>query len=518
MANKIYRLILILLCAGVIAFFWYIKDVRRTDVRRTKLASISAIGEGEVSPAALNLQESFVKVANMLKPAVVNISTVQMLDYPQHEFFFGDPLEEFFKDFGDFFGRPYGERREQKQPGKKKYRSEGGGSGVIIHTDGYILTNEHVIRGADEIKVTVNLDDKDVIYKGRVVGKDARTDMAIVKITTAKKLPSAPLGDSDKLRVGEWVIAIGSPFGLQQTVTSGIVSAIRQSIAVEGREYRDFIQTDAAINRGNSGGPLCNIRGEVIGINTAIYAPTGVFSGIGFAIPINRAKEILDDLIHKGKVVRGWLGIEIKQIDEAIQKQFSLKEKSGALINNVLPGSPAEKSGLKRGDVIIKFNLQRINTPAELQSAVSKTGPKKKVPVKIIREGKEQVIQLVTGEMPDEPVASGEAPDDEKTPQGKTSAWKGITVSGLTEGHSRKYGIPAGEEGVVVVEVDQTQPAYEMGIIEGDLIKSINRVKTKDIESFDAATKRVNIADGVVFDVLRQGRPLYLSYTATSGE
>ncbi|MEW6041844.1 MAG: trypsin-like peptidase domain-containing protein, partial [Elusimicrobiota bacterium] len=358
----------------------------------------STLDESRLAPA-VELQEIFVGVVEKVKPSVVNISTVQTIEAPQYEFFFGDPFEEFFERF---FQQP-NERPPQRKKRTFKYRTESGGSGFIIDSSGYIITNEHVIKDADEINVTVNTDGKEKVYKGKVVGKDERTDIAVVKINThGIKLQPLNLGDSDKIKVGEWVLAIGSPFGLEQTVTNGIVSAIRQSVQVEGRVYRNFIQTDAAINRGNSGGPLCNIKGEVIGINTAIFAPTGVFAGIGFAIPVNRAKEILDELIHKGKVVRGWLGVEIKPMDDVLRRQFSVPGDFGVLINRVLSGSPAEKAGIERGDVIIEFDGKKVSSPVELQDIVSKTGPQKKVLTKIIRKAKELTLELVTGEMPKE--------------------------------------------------------------------------------------------------------------------
>ena len=509
MRIRLSQLIVLILCFFVIIFFWYIKDTKKLVLTSSKLASISALKDSEISQEAINLQEAFVKVAERIKPAVVNISTVLTVEYPQYEFFFGDPFEDFFKDFEEFFGRPYQRRETPKR--KYQYRREiGGGSGVIIDPDGYILTNEHVIHDADEIKVTVNIDGKDKTYKGKVVGKDVRTDIAVIKIEPSGKLPSAPLGDSDRIKVGEWVIAIGSPFGLEQTVTSGIISALRQSVQVEGRVYKDFIQTDAAINRGNSGGPLCNIRGEVIGINTAIYAPTGVFSGIGFAIPINRAKEILDDLIHKGKVVRGWLGVEIRPVDTAIKNQFGLKDEKGVLINNVLKGSPAEKAGLKRGDIIIEFDGKKVSSVTELQEIVAKTSPKKKVNIKIIRDGKQEIIELITGEMPEQILS--EKMEKPETAEQETAEWLGMKVSALNDKLAQRYGIDESESGVVVVDVDPASKASEIGIIPGDLIKSINRTQTPDLESFKKVSKKVKLSEGVVFDIIRQGRPVYISY------
>jgi len=504
--GNISNIVIFLLIIVGLIFFWNIKD-KKIVLYNSKLASVKSIKSNEISPDVLNLQNAFIKVAETLKPAVVNISSIQTIEAPAQEFYFGDPFD-FFKDFEEFFGYPY---QRKQQPKKRYYKSQGGGSGVIISEDGYILTNEHVIHNANEIKVTVNITGEEKTYSGKVVGKDTRTDLAIVKIN-AKGLPVAPLGDSDQIHVGEWVIAIGSPFGLEQTVTSGIISAVRQSLVVEGRTYKDFIQTDAAINRGNSGGPLCNIKGEVIGINTAIYAPTGVFSGIGFAIPINRAKEILDDLIHKGKVVRGWLGIEIKSIDDAIKKQFNLPDKEGALINNVLENTPASKYGLKRGDVIREFDNKKIKSPQELQSIVAKTDPKKKVNIKIIRDGKEQVITLVTGEMPTEEEVSkiGKVKEDTE----ETYSWLDMKVSNLNNDLKTKYQIPSDENGVVIVEIEQDGKAQEIGLLEGDLIKSINRDKTPNISAFKSVTKKVKLADGVVFDIIRQGNPIYISYSS----
>ena len=312
----------------------------------------------QVSEEAVNLQNSFANVAEHVKPAVVNVSTLQILriEQPFYEFYFGDPFEDFFDEF--FQRSP---RDKRAKPRKRYYQKklEGTGTGVIIDPKGYILTNYHVIANAEDIRVRLS-GEKDKEFEAKIVGEDPRTDLAVLKIKSNKKFPSAVLGDSDVIRVGDWVLAIGSPFGLEQTVTVGVISAKRQSVPIEGRSYRDLIQTDAAINRGNSGGPLVNIKGEIIGINTAIYAPTGVFAGVGFAIPINDAKEIIDDLIEKGRVIRGWLGVEIKEVDEIIAKQFGLREIQGALVNKVIENSAAEKGGIERGDIIVKFAGQKV--------------------------------------------------------------------------------------------------------------------------------------------------------------
>ena len=476
----------------------------------------------EAEPEAIGLQESFVKIASEVKPAVVNISAVFEENYsaPQYEFFFGSPFEDFFDEF--FGGQsPQGRRQPRTRQFQRRY--EGMGSGVIIDPDGYVLTNEHVVQNAKQIKVTTSDDKK---YEGKVVGKDARTDIAVIKIK-GSKFPYVKLGDSEKIRVGEWAMAIGSPFGLEETVTVGIISAVRQSLPIEGRAYKDLIQTDAAINRGNSGGPLCNIRGEVIGINTAIYAPTGVFSGIGFAIPINSAREILSDLIQKGRVVRGWLGVDIRPVDAAITHQFGLDNTKGALINNVMENSPAAKAGLERGDILIAYNGTPIDDVRTLQTMVSQTQPKSRIPVKVIREGKTISKEITTGEMPQEE-ASGEQKmeqrgqgrsdqgrsDGQQAPAKKDFAeWQGAQVVTLDPSLARRLEVSSGEKGCIVADVQEGSVMVEVGLIPGDVIRYVNKVPTPTTKEFRAVTKNIDVAHGFVLDVNRQGRLLYLSYT-----
>jgi Do/DeqQ family serine protease len=467
-------------------------------------------GEGGVSVprGVIELQEAFENVAQAVKPSVVNISAVQIvkMEAPYYEFYFGDPFEDFFDEF---FGRP---KKQTPVPKKKQFeqRAEATGSGVIIDPEGYILTNYHVIAGAEEIKVTLP-DDKGKVYDGKVIGKDSRTDLAIIKIKAKEKFPAVKLGDSDKIKIGEWAIAIGSPFGLQQTVTVGVISAIRQSLYIEGKEYKEMIQTDASINRGNSGGPLVNIRGEVIGINTAIYAPTGVFAGVGFAIPINSAKEILSELIEKGKVVRGWLGIEIREVDEVIAKQFNLPEKEGVLVNRVMEGSAAEKGGIERGDVIIKFGDYKVKGTKDLQEVVAGTKPGKKVKVVVIRDKKEVPLTIELGEMPEPGEEEAKVEKEEKEEGGEFEEWLGMKVETLTPALAGEYGIED-KQGVVVVEVGVRSKAQEIGLAEGDLIKSINRQATPNTGEFKKVIKGINLSRGVIFDIVRRGRPLYITY------
>jgi serine protease Do len=317
------------------------------------------------------------------------------------------------------------------------------------------------------------------------------------------------------MKVGNWVLAVGSPFGLEQTVTAGIVSAIRQSVHIENRTYKELIQTDAAINQGNSGGPLVNIEGKVIGINTAIYAPMGGFVGVGFAIPINRAKEILDDLIHKGKVIRGWLGVEIRPVDEAIAKHFGLKKKEGALVNKVFANTPAEKGGLKRGDVILEFDGKKVKDSLSLQDIVGRTSPNKKVKVKIVRNMKEKKLQIVTEEMPD---ASGEEEvidSEESSPveEEVSKAWLGMKVKTLTPLLIRRLGLSNDEKGVVIVEIEPGSIADEAGLLQGDCMRSINRIPVPNIKVFNQVIKKAKLSKGIVIDINRRGKLIYLSIT-----
>jgi serine protease Do len=475
----------------------------------------------EVHPEVLNLQASFSRVAEMVKPSVVSIATTQIQEVSGGpEFYFGDPFEEFFQFFG---APPEGGRmpRSQRQPmrPRRQFKAEGVGSGVIIAADGLVLTNDHVVRDADQIKVTVyEKSGQKKEYTGRVVGKDARTDLAVVRINAGHKLPFAALGDSEKVQVGDWAIAIGSPFNLAQTVTVGVISASNQSLVIEGREYRNLIQTDAAINRGNSGGPLINIKGEVVGINTAIYAPTGVFAGIGFAVPVNQVKAILEDLVHKGHVVRGWLGVELaREITPAMVKAFGLADAKGALVNDVLKNSPAEKAGLKRGDVLLSFNGKPVESSDNLQNMVSQTPPKKPVVVEIMRERKKQNLNLVLGERP-ESADTGEkesaaGPSDKKEPKTDQKEWLGAKVVDFRGDLAEMYQQPRDVEGVLVADIKPGSDADQLGLAVGDVIRSVNQTPTPDLGAFRKAADKVSLSQGVVLDIVRQGRPIYLSFT-----
>ena len=495
--TKIWVRILLVAAIAVIVFS-YRSALRNIICARPKTEAPARIAPPE---SLLNLQNTFQEIAQHVKPAVVSITSVHMVEVP-YQFYFGDPFGDFFEEF---FGGTPGRQRSQRP----HQRVEGMGSGVIINEDGYVLTNNHVIEGAQDINITMYNEEK---YKGKVIGRDPRTDLAVIKIQSNKKFVSARLGDSDTIAVGDWAMAIGSPFGLEQTVTVGIISARRQALSVDQRVYRHLIQTDAAINRGNSGGPLVNLYGEVIGINTAIYAPTGVFNGIGFAIPVNRAKEIIGDLIEKGKVVRGYLGIEIAGIDRVMAEQFSLPEASGVLINRIMPDSAAERGGLKRGDVIVSFDKSAIRNPGDLQDIVSGTPIGKTVPVEVIRQGKKITVSVTIQEQPSaDEIASAreETPDRDEV---EHASWEGITVQQSSRTLNRRFGIPENENGVVVIDVDVRSKGAQTGIERGDLIKGINQKPVTDIKSFANITRPIDIKKGVMFDIIRQGRPIYITY------
>ncbi|MEK7238067.1 MAG: Do family serine endopeptidase, partial [Nitrospirota bacterium] len=332
--------------------------------------------------------QAMAEIANAVKPAIVNISTTktEKLSESPYAPFFDDPF--FRRFFGDRFRHP-------EVPRERKTASLG--SGVIVSSSGYILTNSHVIKDADEIKVL--LSDKRE-FQGKVIGTDSKTELAVIKID-AQNLPMIPFGDSDKLQVGEVVIAVGNPFGLNQTVTMGIVSAVgRANVGIA--DYEDFIQTDAAINPGNSGGALVNAKGELVGINTAIFSTTGGYQGIGFAIPSNMAKAVMDSLIKTGKVIRGWLGVSIQPLTPELAKQFNLEKEYGALVGDVIENSPAEKAGILRGDVIIEYNGKKVNEPYHLRNTVANTPPGETAELKVIRNGKIETIKVMIGELPTE--------------------------------------------------------------------------------------------------------------------
>src|SRR5229473_1701517 len=351
-----------------------------------------------------------------------------------------------------------------------EYKQHGLGSGVIVSPDGYILTNNHVAGHADEIHVRL-LDKRE--FTAKVVGKDPKTDLALIKIDTKQPLPVAPLGDSNTAEVGDWVVAIGSPFGFNSTVTAGIISAKGRAL---GGNYDDFIQTDASINPGNSGGPLFNTSGQVIAVNTAIYSSTGANNGIGFAIPINLAKSVMEQLKHHGKVVRGWIGVEIQEVTPDLAKSFGLSMPTGALVAGVESSGPAAKAGIERGDIITKFNGETVHDEHELPEMVAATPLGKQVPIEVIRNGKHVTLNATIAELKEQQVASAENP-------GEAGASGGLQVRDLTPELAQQLGLHS-SKGVVVTGVKQDSPAAEANLQQGDQILEINHKKIASADEF----------------------------------
>ncbi|MBU4509550.1 DegQ family serine endoprotease [bacterium] len=450
------------------------------------IGSVSAETEQTDSYLALEaFSNSIADIAEKVGPAVVNIDTVRMVttQFPSFE----DPI------FKRFFGREFEEFR-------RTIPQKGTGSGFIINQEGYVLTNEHVVRKADKIKVTLS-DGRE--FDGEVIGSDVTSDMAIVKIK-ADHLPTVTLGNSDELRVGEIVIAIGNPYGLQQTVTMGVVSAKGRSIptGIEGHIYRNFIQTDTAINPGNSGGPLLNIKGEVVGINTAIipYA-----QGIGFAIPINMAKKNIDDLINLGKVRRSWLGVYIQEVTPEIAKQFGLPEDAkGVLVGDVVKDSPAEESGIKRGDIIVKVNDEEVNSPGELQDKIRDIDIGKKANIEVMRDGKEISFVVKIGEMPTVDEEGSEFSKEKVFP-----VQSGLKVQTVTPEIAKEVELPW-VKGLVITEVIPGSSADDMGLQPGDVILEANRIEMLSVDEWEELINKLEPGDTLLLLVFRNQRTYYV--------
>jgi serine protease Do len=433
--------------------------------------------------------QAMAEVAAAVKPAVVNISSTRIIKtqgIPSP--FFNDPF--FRKFFGDEFGhleRP----REHKQASL--------GSGVIVDKDGYILTNNHVIKDADEINVKLS-DERE--FKGKVIGTDPKTDIAVIKINS-NHLPIINWGDSDKLKVGETVIAIGNPYGLNQTVTSGIVSATgRANVGIA--DYEDFIQTDAAINPGNSGGALVNVRGELIGINTAIFSTSGGYQGIGFAIPSNMAKAVMENLIKRGKVIRGWLGVTIQPVTPELAKQFNLKEEKGVLIGDVVEDSPAEKAGLQRGDVIVEYEGKEADEPASLRNMVANTLPNKEVTIKILRDGKPKTVKVTIAELPTEM---------QSLPAKFDNLLKGIHVQNLTPKLKRSLSIPKRITGVIITDIEDGSPAEGI-LMQNDVIMEINKKRLRNMKDYEAVASKIKPDHDILLLIFRDRSTIYLTLSA----
>ncbi len=455
------------------------------NLHSTAYSEEPAISKGAIETLS-KTGAAMAEVVAAVKPAIVNISstrTIKSQGIPHP--FLNDPM------LRRFFGDEYGGLEKPKE-----FKQASLGSGVIADKDGYILTNNHVVKDADDIKI--RLSDKRE-FKGKVLGTDPKTDLAIIKIE-AHNLPVIKMGDSDKMRVGETVIAIGNPFGLNQTVTSGIVSAMgRANVGIA--DYEDFIQTDAAINPGNSGGALVNVRGELIGINTAIFSTSGGYQGIGFAIPSNMAKVVMDSLIKNGKVVRGWLGVSIQPVTPDLAKQFGLKEEKGALVGDVIEDGPAEKSGIQRGDVIVEYEGKEVTDPVGLRNMVAGTSPDKQVMIKVLRAGSPITMNIVIAELPANLI---------KTAKEFDNLLKGVQVQDVSPEIKKKLNIPKHATGVIVTGIEEGSTAEGI-LAQGDILLEINRKKISSLKDYEMVASKIKSGEDILLLIFRNGSTIYLT-------
>jgi serine protease Do len=483
--RKNFKIVLIaLLFAGAIAGFVYgmAATARPSEAQAASTAVATA--------ASPMVPGNFSDLADKVRNGVVNIQVSKKVRNAQFESFGGNPFGD-QNPFGDFFG-PFG-GSGNNAPGR---RQQGVGSGFIMSREGYILTNNHVVEDADQIKVKLAGGKE---FDGKIVGRDPKTDLAIVKIAGDSDLQPLKLGNSDDLKVGNWVVAIGSPFGLEQTVTAGIVSA--KGRVIGSGPYDSFIQTDASINPGNSGGPLINLQGEVVGINTAIIASG---QGIGFAIPINMAKEIAPQLQKRGHVTRGLLGVAIQDVTPELAKSLGLKESRGALVSQVVPGGPADKAGIEQGDVIVNFDGRPVGDSKELPRIVAATTVGKAVTVKLLRDGKEIERQTKVGEMEEEKTSAAA-----KSPVHPSL---GVTVQNMTPQIAREFGLKK-SAGVVVTGVEPGSPAAEAMLQAGDVIQAVNRKPVRHVDDFVKIVEKDKGSGNLLLLVQRGQNSLFAALT-----
>ncbi len=436
----------------------------------------------------LETGRAFSEIVRAVSPAVVNISTTKVMSREAQPFF-EDPFFDFFSPFHDL-GTP------------KKWKERSLGSGIIASQDGYIITNNHVVEKADEIKVTL-IDRR--TFKGRLVGADPKTDVAVIKID-ATDLPTLIWGDSDKLQVGEFVLAIGSPYGLSNTVTMGIISAVgRANVGIA--DYEDFIQTDAAINPGNSGGPLVNVKGEIIGMNTAIFSRTGGYQGIGFSVPSNMVRLVMDQLLQKGKVTRGWIGVTIQELTPELAQEFGLKKTKGALVSDVAKDGPAAKAGIMRGDVILEFNGKEVRDVSGLRNMVAQSKTGSEITMRILRAGREFTARVIIVELPREvaEVVPSHLPDNSDL-----KALTGLSVMNLSKEIIRQLGFSKDEKGVVIVKVEPGSPADDAEMKKGDVIKEMNKKTINNVEDFNRIAASIRENDSVLLFINRSGKKFYV--------
>jgi serine protease Do len=460
---------------------------------------------------AFAVPQGFADLTAPLLSAVVNVSTVQkpsksgggqkMLPFPE-----GSPFEE-FNQFFERFGQPNGGYSEEEEDDRKSVSL---GSGFVIDASGYIVTNHHVVAEADEINVKFS-DGKQL--KAKLVGSDMKTDLALLKIETDKPLQFVKFGDSDQSRVGDWIIAIGNPFGLGGTVTAGIISAHARDINTEGGIVDNYIQTDAAINRGNSGGPMFNMQGEVIGINTAIYSPSGVNIGIGFATPSTTAKLVIEQLKKTGKVIRGLLGVKIQSVTEDIAESLGIASDQGALVVEVSKDSAAEKAGVKVGDIIISFNNQAVTSTKKLPRIVSESPIGKEVDLVIMRDGSKKTFKVSLNESKEEP-SNEEAAEQDMSAQYGAKDVLGASFAVLNDDLKKKFGIAKEVDGLVVLKINRKTQWSSRGFKVGDVVVSANQVKLSSVEKFSdvVANAKKNGKKSVLLFINRQDQALFIPF------
>jgi len=464
----------------------------RTDFFSSRAASPPYMYNFQLPKELSGENAAFSGVANVISPVVANISTsktVARKDTSGNPHSFDGPFNDFFESFDI----------------PKKWKEQSLGSGVVVSSDGYIITNYHVVEKSDEIKVIL-FDQQN--YKGKIIGTDPKTDLAVIKIP-ATNLPAIKWGDSDKLQVGEFVLAFGNPYSLGHTVTMGIVSALgRANVGIA--DYEDFIQTDAAINPGNSGGPLVNIKGELVGINTAIFSRTGGYQGIGFAVPSNMARSVMTQLMNEGKVTRGWLGITIQNLTPELAKEFDLKKSSGALVTDIFKGSPAEKAGIRRGDVILEINGKEIRNVESLRNIVAQSKVGSRIKLEVLRNGRTLSTNVSVTEFPQELAHADkeESMDDIFT---KDKALAGMSVMDLTRDIAKQLGLSKNDKGVVIVKVDPDSAAEDAGLKKGDLIQEVNKKRIKDLNDFNKIRPGLRDGDTVLLFINRSGNKFYIT-------
>ena len=446
---------------------------------------------------ALGLSEAFTSVAKAVRPSVVHISAVTRVQPVTGKQRVRPQIpDQFRREFGlndDMFEKFF----EQQIP-ERGHAQHGQGTGFIVSNDGFIVTNNHVVRGATEL--TVRLSDGRE-FTGKVIGQDDKTDVAVIKIN-ASNLMAAELGDSDAMEVGEWVLAIGSPFGLDQTVTAGIISAKgRGNVGIT--DYEDFLQTDAAINPGNSGGPLVNMKGQIVGMNTAIASRSGGSMGVGFAIPSSMVKTVANSLMKEGKVTRGWLGAAIQDLSEDLAKSFNYDSTKGVLIGDVVPDSPAAKAGLKAGDIVAKINGQEMKNAQQLRHTIASIKPNSSAELSIYRDGKVQTLPVVIGQLdPNTAVASA---GEESVAEEEAVDNLGVTVQNLNAEMAKEMGLKRMTSGVVITNVEEGSLAADVGLSAGDVVVSVAGQPVKTVAEYRAAVKAHPVEKGVRMQVNREG-------------